>query len=318
MAVTSFVRKTEGRSWSLLESGIWEVTELWQAKFDDQIDDPLDFMGSALLPAIGEEHPDQALLFLKRVPSGKPPIDGALKAIDFTLVWSTNGIAAADRHDPERYVDGIRATKSWSHRVVQEPVEKAYVSDDGGETWSDDKLPVENTVDDLFIPGITRNRYLAVCRYSRNELIVPVDTLELPGSVNNDTVTIDGKTVLPGQAMILAAPISSPKRFETYEFRAVDYEIIIRPEGFDEELLNAGWNCFDLENGERRRCQEPNGLDDDGEERPWRFTEQPVSLDENGVDRYQYPAETRDEDFVPHYRRFRHLRFISFAALGFT
>jgi hypothetical protein len=315
MAVTSFVRKTEGRSWALLESGIWEVTELWQAKFDDEIIDPLDFLGSSFLPAIGEEHPGQPLLFLKRVPAGKPPIDNSLKAIDFTLVWSTNGIAAAERHDPDRYVDGTRATKSWSHRVVQEPVEKAYVSDDGGATFSDDELPVENTVDDLFIPGLTRNRYLATCRYSRNELVVPVDALELPGLVNSDSFTLDGKPVAAGQAMIIAAPISSPKRFETYEFRTVDYEILLRPEGFDEELLNAGWNCFDIDNGERRRCQEPNGLDDDGEERPWRFTEQPVSLDENGVDRNQY----EDPDtFVAHYRRFRYLTRVSFSALGFT
>lgn len=315
MAVTSFVRKPEGRSYALLDSGIWEITELWQATFDAQVDDPLDFLGSSLLPAIGEEHPDQPLLYLKRVPNGKPPIDKSLKAIDFTLVWSTAGIAAADRHDPDRYVDGTRATKSWSHRVVQEPVEKAYVSDDDGATWSTDKVPVANTVDDLYIPGITKNRYLSVCRYSRNELVVPASALSLPGLVNNDTFTLDGKTVTPGQAMIIAAPISSPKRFETYEFRTVDYEILLRPEGFDEELLNAGWNCFDIDNGERRRCQEPNGLDADGQERPWRFTEQPVSLDENGVDRNQYADPNT---FVAHYRKFRHLTFTSFSALGFT
>lgn len=317
MPVTSFVRKPEGRSYALLDSGIWEVTEIWQATFDGQINDPLDFLGSSYLPAIGEEHPDQPLLFLKRVPQGKPPIDRSLKAIDFTLIWSTAGLAAADRHDPDRYVDGTRATKSWSHRVVQEPVEKAYVSDDDGVTWSDDPLPVENTVDDLYVPGITKNRYLAVCRYSRNELVVPVDALELPGLVNNDTFTLDGKTVTAGQAMIIAAPISSPKRFETYEFRTVDYEILLRPEGFDEELLNAGWNCFDINNGARRRCKEPNGLNDDGTERPWRWTEQPVSLDENGVDKYQYPEAERDT-FVAHYRKFRHLTRVSFSALGFS
>jgi len=316
VAATSFVRQPQGRSVSFTDQGIWEVREQWLATFDEQMDDPLTFLGDPLLPAIGTPHPDNPLLFLKGVPNGAPPSDKALRSMVFTLAWATNGIAAANRHDPDRYIDGLRATKSWGHRVVQEPVEKALVSDDDGVTWSEDELPVENTVDDLFIPGITRNRYMPTCRYSRNELVVPVAVLDLPGIVNNDAFTLDGVPVEIGQALIIAAPVSAPKRFETYEFRTIDFEILIRTEGWDESLLNRGFYSFSVTNGVKQRCLIKNGLaDESADERPYIYAEEPVSLDQAGVDRTQYSTP---DDFVPHFRRFRYLQRTSFSALGFT
>jgi hypothetical protein len=316
MGATSFTRLVKERSGSLNDQGIWEIREKWQAKWDYEVTDPLEFLGDPLLPSIGTAHPENALLFLKGVGGFAPPIDGSLMALDFVLIWATNGIAAANRHDPDRYVDGLRATKSWGHRVVQEPVEKAFVSDDDGATWSDDELPVENTVDDLFVPGLTRNRYMPTCRYSRNELVVPVTVLELPGLVNNDAFTLDGRSVAIGQALIIAAPVSVPKRFETYEFRTIDFEILIRTEGWDESLLNRGFYCFGVTNGVKKRCLIKNGLADETEdERPYVYAEEPVSLDENGVDRTQY---VDPDTFVPHFRKFRYMQRTSFTALGFT
>ena len=315
--VVTFKRMLDSRSVTMLDTGGWEVTETWQATFDDEVTDPLAFLGDPLLPAIGTAHPENSLLYLKSVPNGVPPIKGSLKVLNFTLVFSTLVLAAADKHEPERYVDSTRATKSWSHRVVQDPVEKAYVSDDEGATFSADELPVENTVDDLFVPGITRNRYMPLCHYSRNELVVPTGVLALPGYVNNDVFTLDGVSVPIGYALIVAAPVSALKRSETYSFRTVDYEILINTKGWDERLLNAGFYCFNITNGTKERCKVKNGLaDETADERPLVNSEEPVALDENGLDRRQ--VEDAMGTFVPHYRYFRHLTRTSFTALGFT
>lgn len=325
VAVVSFRRLTgETRSVQMLENGGWEVTETWQAQFDGQVDDPLVFLGDPLIPAIGTAHPDNALLYLKSVPNGTPPIDKALNAINFTMVWSTVVLAAADKHDPGQYVDSDRATKSWSHRVVQEPVEKAYVSDYGGVVFSLFEEPIQNTVGDLFVPGITENIYMPTCRYSRNELAVPALVLDLPGTVNDDEFTLDGITVPIGQAMIIACPVSSLKRSESYSFRTVDYEILINKKGWDVKILNAGFYCYEADTlgfaaPTKKRALVRNGLadptDEDSDELPWVPCEEPVALDINGIHREQH---TDPNDFEPHFRWFRYAGRTSFTALGFT
>lgn len=316
-AVTSFRRLTgESRSATLQDNGVWEVTETWQAEFDDEVVDPLDFLGDVALPALWTPHPENALLYLKGVPNVEPPIKDSLRALNFTLVWSTAVLAAADKHEPSKYEDSVRATKSWSHRIIQEPVEEAYVSDDDGATFSVSKVPIENTVHDLIIPGITRNRYLPTCRYSRNELVVPTGVLDLPGLINNDAITLDGRSVGIGQAMIIAAPVSAQKRYETYSFRTVDYEFLINSEGWDDKLLNRGFYCLGRTTGIKERCMVKNGLfEGTSDERPYIPSEEPVSLNVNSFDRRSVEEVGT---FAEHYRFFRHLSYTSFGALGFT
>lgn len=326
VAVTTFKRMTgESRSVQMLENAGWEVTETWQAQFDGELVDPLDFLGDPLLPAIGTVHPENSLLYLKTVPNGTPPKDNVLRAMNFTLVWSTLTLAAANKHDPGQYVDSVRATKSWSHRVVQEPVEKAYVSDDFGVTFSPTEEPVQNTAFDLFVPGITTNRYMPTCRYSRNELVVPAGVLDLPGLVNNDVFTLDGISIAIGTALIIAAPVSSLKRSETYSFRTVDYEILINTDGWDTKILNRGFYSF-IKNtftDKKVRTMMSNGeADETGDDRPEIETAEPVALDVESIDHFQHKKfhviNPPDPGFVPHFRWFRHLTRTSFTALGFT
>ena len=314
-AVTSFLRMTgESRSAQMLDNGGWEVTETWQATFDGEVTDPLDFLGDPLLPGIGTAHPENALLFLKTAPNVVPPKGSVLRALNFTLVWSTLTLTST-QHDPERYENSTTATKSWSHRVVQEPVEEAYVSDDDGVTFSAGKIPIQNTVKDLIIPGITRNRYMPTCRYSRNELVVPAAVLSLPGVVNNDVFTLDGVSVGIGKAMIIAAPVSAVKRFETYSFRTVDYEILINTDGWDDKLLNRGF--YNIYPGIKTRCMQKNGFaDGTSDERPYVVSEEPVALNIDGEDRLN--VEEGAETFEEHYRWFSHLTYTSFTALGFS
>lgn len=318
-ACTSFRRLTgESRSATLQENGVWEVTETWQGIFDGEVTDPLDFLGDPLIPALWTPHPNNALLYLKGCPNVVPPIKDSLRALNFTLVWSTGILAAADKHEPQKYEDSIRATKSWSHRVVQFPVEEAYVSDDDGATFSMDKIPIQNTMYDLVIPGVTRNRYMPTCRYSRNELVVPTGVLDLPGLINNDAITLDGKAVAIGTAMIIAAPVSAQKRDLVYDFRTVDYEFLIKEEGWDEKILNRGFYCRHIPSNVKERCKVKNGIaDETADERPLVNSEEPVALDIDDHDRRQVEDELSGT-FVEHYRFFRHLTYTSFGALGFS
>lgn len=316
----------EGYSISMNSQGGWTVIQPLLATFDSQFeynDDPLFFVGDVMLPGIGSAHPYNASLFLNTVQSATFA-KSSLSAIIFVLEYSTVRITTS-QFQRDRYIDSTTADKSWSHRQLAIPVEKAYVSDDDGATWSAAEKPIINTLGDLFVPGITKPRYMPTCRYVRNELVVPSGVLTLPGTVNTDTFTLDGKTVTARQAIIMAANVSSVKRFETYSFRTVDYEIVVKEDGWDESLLNKGFYYWEpLAGGgfKKSRVLIPNGIDDDGNEKPWIYAEEPVVLNLDGMYLSKFltlPGPGHAEsDFVPHYRKFRHHSAVSFSALGFT
>lgn len=322
MAVLSWERKPNGRTVQMSSSGAWEHKDVWQLTYDVKTEDPLDFLGDVLLPALGDPHPDNSNLLLTRVGNGRS-IDNSFKAWEFDLTWSTISLEAT-RHDPQRYDDSTRATKSWSHRAIVEPVEEAYVSDNSGSSFSSGKEPVANTVGDVYVPGLTRNRYLPVCSYSRNQLTVSAATLKLPGYVNNDAFTLDGISITAGQALILSADVSALKRDNAYSFRTVDFQIIIREEGWDDRVLNRGFYVNVTVNfgaGNiviRQRALVRNGANDAGNEREWVEPTDPVTLNADGENEELYLELNPGGTFVPHWRHFRHLNFTAFTAFGFS
>ncbi len=326
VVATTFL--VSGRQVGMNSQGGWTVTETLQAKFDAMFepdDDPLDFVGDVMLPSIGSPHPYNASLFLNSVPSASFA-QGSLSAINFACEYSTIRISAS-QFQRDRYIDSTTADKSWSFRQTAIPVEKAYVSDDDGSTWSSSEKPVQNTLGELFIPGLTKTRYMPVCRYVRNETVTPTGILNLPGSVNNDSITIDGKSVTARQALIVSLGVSSWKRFEGYSFRTVDYEIIVKDDGWDESVLNKGfyyWAPLSPSGFKKERVLVPNGIDEDGNERPWVYAEEPVVLNLAGMHLAKFvkigtsPHGGAEADFVPHYRKFRYHSAVSFSALGFA
>lgn len=348
MPAISFNRLTKGVSGTMTDQGVWEVRDVWQAVFDEEIQDPLLFLGDPLLPGLGYEHPENSLLRLYKVTGFQPPIDNALHAINFNLLWSTARVPP--RFEREKFEDPDQYLASWSHRVITEPVEKAYVSDDEGVTFSAEKSPIQTILGEKMIPGIERNRYLPVCRYSRNELLVPFETLKFPGYVNSDEFTLDGLPVEIGQALISAAPVSPEKRFEEWTFRTVDYEIIINEDGWDDALLHKGFFCkaeysptfldpgYSYEWRGKKRCMVENGNAEDAVKRPFVQSPEACVLNADGITLTQWTQAVDlegyysdagknwfpnggigklEEDFVPHYRIFRHALRTSFAAWGF-
>lgn len=315
MAVQSWERRPNGRTVQMDASGAWKHKDVWLLTFDTKTEDPLAFLGDVLLPSLGDSHPDNSNLLLTQVTNGKS-IDNSFRAWEFELLWSTISLEAT-RQDPQRYDDSTRATKSWGHQAVEEVVERAYVSDNNGSSFSASRQPVASTVGDLFVnPVLTRNRYLPVCSYSRNQLTVAAATLKLPGYVNNDSFTLDGISITAGQAMILSAAVSAVKRDTVYSFRTVDFQIIIREEGWDDVLLNRG--IYVIVDGERKKAEVKNSTVDAGDERAWITVTEPVTLNSAGQNEDLYIKLNPAGTFVPHYRVFRHLNFTSFSALGFA
>lgn len=315
MAVASFKRKPNGRRVQMNQSGAWEHTDTWQLVYDAPTADPLAFLGDPLLPGFGDAHPSNSTLLLSKVGNGRS-IDQSFHAWEFDLTWSTISLEAT-KHDPQRYDDSIVATKVWSHQAIEEVVERAYVSDDNGSSFSAQKQPVASTAGDRFVnPVLTRNRYLPMCSYSRNQLTVSATVLKLPGYVNNDSFTLDGVAITAGQALITAVGVSAVKRDRIYQFRTVDYQITIREEGWDDVLLNRGITI--IVDGVKKVAEVPNGNFGTGDERRWVPTQEPVTLNSASQNEAEYLRLNPSGTFTPHYRVFRHLNFTSFAALGFT
>jgi hypothetical protein len=265
-------------------------------------------------------------LFLKGIGSAES-IKDSVRAWRFQLIWST-GILGRDedeKHDSDRYDDSLRATKSWDHRAITEPVERAFVSDDGGTTFSTELKQVASTVGDLYVPGINKTRYLPVCSYTRNQLTVAAATLKFPGYVNSDSCTIDGLSVSAGQALCIASNISQVKRFETYRYRTVSFQFMIKEEGWDDVLLNRGFYVFlDFANPTARtnlvkaRALVRNGQTVDLEERPYIPPSEPVTLNEFSEHEDWFKLYHPSDPFVPHWRHFRHLNRTAYSSLGFT
>lgn len=317
MAVVSFTRLLEGRTVQMASSGAWEHKDTWQLVYDAPEPDPLAMLGDPLLPSFGEAHPENSGLLLKGV-SGRPAVGKDSRTWNYELTWSTLALTP-DRHDPQRYDDSTRATKSWTHQAEVVVVEEAYVSDDFGSTFSGDKEPVASTVGDLFVPGITKNRYLPVCSYSRNQLTVPAATLKLPGYVNNDSFTLDGIAISAGQALILSTSVSAVKKDILYSFRTVDFQICIREEGWDDRLLNRGFNVIVDLAGTTQPAYVRNGLTDTSDLRKNVPSRDPVTLNIYGQNRELWEDQgSYGGTFVPHYRHFRHLNFTAFSSLGFA
>ena len=282
---------------------------------DAETVDPLFFYGDPALPAVGVQHPENPWLRLKGVPSGTA-IDKSLTAWNCDLVWTTKTLDP-DYHEPDRYDDSLRATKRWSHRILEEPVAKAYVSDDGGSTFGGSPEPVASTAGEIYVPGLTKNRYLPVCTYTRNELSVPSAILSLPGAVNSDSITIDGLAVTAGQALIASVEVSEWKRFFTWSFRTVTYEIVLKPEGWDDVVLNQG--LIIIKSGTPERAMLYDGLDVDSDERPLVQATEPVPLNSSSRNRDSYDTASPDyTNFTPHYRVFRHLTYTAFSAYAFS
>lgn len=316
MAVASFVRKPDGRTVQMSTSGAWEHTDRWLLTYDSKEPDPLAFRGDPGVFALGDEHPENSDLLLKRVANGRS-VNKSFTAWEFDLVWSTISLEP-DKHDPQRYDNPLVATKSWGHQQVQEVVEKAYVSDDGGSTFSSEMVPVGSTEGDLFVnPALMTTRYLSVCNYSRNQLTVSATVLKLPGWVNSDSFTLDGLSVTAGQALCLSAAVSSVKRDILFEFRNVDFQIIIREEGWDDELLNRGVYIKN-QAGNRQRAPLKNTDFDENDQRQWVFANEPVPLNADGQNEDYFAYYNPGDPFVPHYRIFRYRGRTSFNSLGFT
>jgi len=300
------------------------VTEDWVVETDDTGGDwgnsnPLFFVGDPLFPNIGDYHARSGYLQFKSFSSATQ-----LKA----NLWNFTGMQYVtdfiqfntDRFNP---ANPDESEKSWSFSTLQKVMYNAQVADPTGPNkltrpvdenvfpFSDDKEPVAIKHTAEPIAGLTRNRYIPVCTYVRNEEIVPASLITEPleGTVNTDELTIDSLTIAPRTLLVQDVKVSNPKRslaaIGTQEYRTVTYTLAIDVEGWDIDLLQMGYyhaideevcvswatGDFELPAGacvlyetlkHKERIKIADGIDDDGRLKKPQPTSSPQLIDIEG------------------------------------
>jgi hypothetical protein len=232
------------------DDGVFTVNETIRVTTDLAIDpgltvtsDPLFFIGDPLFPEIGSVHPEQNGLRFSNIGRARQ-MKQDKRVWEFPLIYKSNQPDSTDQggdsnYKEDEFVDTLIAKKQWGFKSVQVPRRSSKVSDDDGATWTTYAYPTTTTAGETLLTN--EDRFLPVLTYTRNELSVPTDILDIPGSVNSDSITLDGITVGPRMALISDVKISEWKRDQLYEFRTVTYTIVLKPDTWDLRLLNMGF-----------------------------------------------------------------------------
>jgi len=256
VSITEVRWKREQRSVDYSD-GVFTVNELLEVWTDLPADpgasvtsDPLFFVGDPLFPEIGDPHPENSNIRFQTIGQGTM-LEGDKSKWQFPLVYSSAQVAATDQggdsdFKEDEYVDSSRAKKSWSFKTVKVPRRPSQVSDDGGFTFTGANYFPTTTAGEPI--NVTESNYLPVLNYTRNELATPPSVLSFVGSVNSDSITLDGVSVSPEAALCSDVRISEWKRDQGTQFRTVQYTFMLKDDLWDLDLLNRGFylRTYDL------------------------------------------------------------------------
>ncbi len=249
VSITEVRWKREQRSVDF-DDGVFTVNELLEVWTDLPADpgasvtsDPLFFVGDPLFPEIGDTHPENTNLRFKTIGQGTM-LEGDKSKWQFPLVYASNQTAKTDQggdssFEEDEFVDATIAKKSWTFKSIKVPRRSTQVSDDGGSTYTTGNYPPCTTTGEPI--NVSETKYLPVLSYTRNELTTPSSVLSFVGSVNSDSITLDGLVVAPDAALCSDVKISEWKRDQNTEFRTVQYQFILRDDLWDLDLLNRGF-----------------------------------------------------------------------------
>jgi hypothetical protein len=345
MAITEAKAKIGDGMVSVSSSDEYQMTltEEWEVKTDDTTGDwgstnPLFFVGDPLFPAIGAFHDRNSYLQFKNFSS----------ATQHTAnLWTFSGMQFVtnfvefntDRFNPN---NPDEAEKSWSFSTLQKVMYHAKVSDPTGQGKFDrpvdeSKFPFSAANEPVAIKetgepiaGLTQNRYIPVCTYVRNEENPPSDLVTAPlvGTVNTDTLTIDGLTVQPRTCLVQDVKVSVKKKslaaLGTKEYRTITYTLAIDVEGWDIDLLQSGYYnmVFDEDfNTSPGRIMIADGVDSDGKKKLPAPTTTPQLID---IDGHHIITDPTDNAYSAnwmddvHYRVYRVHRYAPLGSLSLT
>jgi len=254
ISITDVHWKREQRSVSF-NSGVFTITEMLQVFTDLPADpgatvtsDPLFFIGDAMFPAIGSQHPENSGLRFENI--GQATQMEENKSVwMFPLIYTSRQPDVTDQsgdsnYEEDEFVNASIASKSWSFKSIKIPRRPSQVSDDGGTTYSTGSLLTSTTAGEPI--NSSETKYLPVLNYVRNELAVPASILSFVGSVNSDVVTLDGVPVAADTALVSDIKVSPWKRDQASEFRTVTYTFILKDDLWGLELINRGFYIKDV------------------------------------------------------------------------
>lgn len=142
-----------------------------------------------------------------------------------------------------------RARIRWSSQQYRKPV------------WKDrDGKAILNSAGQPFdpLPEIDASHWVATV--TKNMTFVPSWLLEYEDAVNSDGYTIDGLSVEPKKSKLMHLDIGDVQEENGYEFRPVSFTIEFRKDGWDLEILDAGFEeLADGPDGEPTRILDKRG-----------------------------------------------------------
>ncbi len=169
---------------------------------------------------------------------------------------------------------------NFGSQQYQRTVDKSYRDDD---VEGEPTKPIQNSIGDPFDPPVQvpfSNQYVTI--QQNLDKFDPTWIKDFENSTNASSMKIASIEVGPEQARMLSISATPQYDINDNEYWVVGYEIEISKEGFEKEILNAGFNFF--ESGEGRKparykdipgnSPTAEGADD--------FVTDPVKIDEDG------------------------------------
>ena len=300
------------------------------------------FVGDPLFPAVGAAHASNPAFRFRTFGSMKFE-----KSSDHFLFqgmeFSTSQREAILDFQPNRY-DGnstnpLNADKSWHFDQLKEVVEKARVSDSTAtrplpdSAFSADPEPVAVKETGEAIIGLTRTKYIPVCTYVRNELVVPATLVTEPliGIVNLNVVTIDGLTCPIGTVLVKDVKVSNHKTGidpsgGQFKFRTVTYQLAVNKEGWDADVVQRGYYEIVPEDlaavppvpRHKSLIRVSDGKDINGKDKPKRVVSVPQFIAIDGasfITNPDDPAYSAAWKSLVHSRVYRHLIYKDFSTV---
>lgn len=343
MAITKATRQIQTQVITPIDGNQLQLVEDWFLETDDTgygSYNPAFFVGDPNFPAIGAGHPDNPAFRFETF--GQIRHNGsANKMIATGMLFSTAQREFDDDFNADRFDDSFKADRSWRFMQVDQIVERAYVADPAvgdfarplnASAFSSTPQPiaVRNTGEPMV--GLTKPGYIPVCTYTRNELATPgLIANNWVGSVNTDSIVIDGLTVGPHRVLIQDIQVSTKKTSLIYvaganqglpvTFRTVTYQLAVNVNGWDDEVLQQGFYTL-VNNGlggvGMELIRVADGWDSQNQGRAYKVPSSPQLIDRNG---YAIETNPASLDYDPnwvnnvHYRVFRHLNHRTFASL---
>lgn len=332
-----------------IDSFNMKLVEDWLVQTDDtppvySATDPLFFIGDPLFPAIGSVHGRNSAFRFQTFSQATQ---------QKTNQWMFSGMQYSTWQRPvgldfrrDAFIDELIADRSWAHSAVSKIATRGYVADPTGVTkfvrpvsagsFSTDPEPIATKEVGEPITGVTETKYIPVCHYVRNELAPPAALVTggLVGAVNSDAITVDGLAVPAQTCLIQDISVSNWKSSlqessgTQINFRTIAYQLAINEEGWDLDLLNAGYYSMSLDPAslpafvyKPARITMPDGWDKDGNKKVRRPASSPQLID---IDGKQIITDPTDADYVStwrddiHYRVFRIKKYVAFAGFNFS